>query len=235
MGANVADFITNPDFLNILTGGAGIYSKISTASAAKDAYDANAAVADMQAEQVLKTAKVNAATAETQARDAVVRGGETETGMRRQFAVLRGRQRAQAAAMGIDVDSGSPAHAREVSRGEEERDVAVNALNHAREAWGYKVAAANHLAEGEAGAAAMRYQGTLARIQGKSALTTGHMSGFADLLSLVPANIGQAAGGGTLYVPGSNPAPYVPPDSVVSDDATARAMRFARKTPLSKV
>jgi hypothetical protein len=201
MGA-FTDIFTNPDFLaQALTTGAGVYSKISSAQAQSGAYDANAAVADMQAEQASRAAKLNAAAANAQARDAVMRGGEKEEAMRRQFAVLRGRQRAQAAAMGVDADSGSALHAAEVSRGEEERDAAVNALNHAREAWGYRVQAANAIAGGESGAAAMRYQGTLARIQGKSALTAAYTSGFADLLSLVPSNIGQASGGGVLKVP----------------------------------
>jgi hypothetical protein len=77
----------------------------------------------------------------------------------------------------------------------------VNALNHAREAWGYNVAAATFLAEGESSAAALRYQGQLARIQGHSAKTAAYTSGFADLLSLVPSDIGQAAGGGALKIP----------------------------------
>jgi hypothetical protein len=130
--------------------------------------------------------------------------------------------------MGLDADSGSPLQIQEVSRKEEERDAAVNALNHAREAWGYNVAAANFLAEGESNAAALRYQGRIAGIQGKSALVSGYTNGFADLLSLVPANAGQAAGGGTIRVT----APYVAPDSVVSNDAAAQATRLARRTPL---
>jgi hypothetical protein len=228
MGANMSGLV---NAIPAITTAAGVYSDISAASARRDAYDANAAAADIQAEQALKAAGLNAATEEARARDAVARGGVEEEAMRRRFKTLRGKQRAQAAAMGIETDSGSAARAVEVSRGEEERDVAVNALNRAREAWGYRVQAANALAEGESDAAALRYQGTIFRIQGKSALRAAYTGGFADLLSLAPVNVGQAVGGGTIRIPGSNPAPYVPPDSVASDDAAARALRLARRTP----
>jgi hypothetical protein len=133
-------------------------------------------------------AEQNAKIARAQASDAVKRGGAEEESMRRQFAILRGQQLASAAASGVDTGSGSPLDIQKASRKEEERDVAVNALNFAREAWGYKVEANNYLTEGISRAGALRQQGY-------SGMVGAYTNAGASLLSLA----------GSMYAPTQAP------------------------------
>ncbi|MBQ9526721.1 MAG: hypothetical protein IJR68_03845 [Fretibacterium sp.] len=89
-------------------------------------------------------AEQNAAIAEAQGHDAIERGGTEELRLRRQLAQQRGNARAQAAASGIDADSGSLLDVRNASISEGERDAAAIRYNAARERWGYQVQAQNY-------------------------------------------------------------------------------------------
>ena len=101
-------------------------------------------------------AEQNARISEAQAHDAIERGGEEETRLRRQMAQMRGNARAQAAASGIDADSGSLLDVRNASISEGERDAAAIRYNAARERWGYQMQAGNYRNEASAARAAGR-------------------------------------------------------------------------------
>jgi hypothetical protein len=161
-------------------------------------YAANQA-AKAQASAALQAGEANARLAEAQATDAVKRGGEREEAMRRQLSMLRGRQAAQAAAMGVEADSGSALDIRDASMLEGERDVSTNALNHAREAWGYGVQAANYRSQAAAEAAA-------ARAQGRSAMIGGMFGAASSLLSLAAPTVRASSSSITV-----NPSQYAQP------------------------
>ena len=176
-----------------------------------------------------RIAEINAGISEQQATDAVKRGGEQEERIRRHVASIVGRQRAAAAASGLSPDSGSALDARNSSMLEGERDAVTNALNHARQAWGFGVDASNYKyqaaierTQGAAGAAA-------ARAQGDSAFIGGLFGGASSLLSMAAPTaayrgsntialgdgglFGAAAGTGAIYSPVNKAlqiAAYVP-------------------------
>ncbi|MDR1650747.1 MAG: hypothetical protein LBR87_03075 [Synergistaceae bacterium] len=175
-------------------------SGVGAVSQIYQGYGANKA-AQAQADAAMRAAEQNARIARFQASDAVKRGGAEEAGMRRQFDILRGRREASAAAAGIQTDSGSMKDIQEASVREEERDVSVNALNHAREAWGYSVQAENYLYEGASRAASLRSQGY-------SALGSGVMGGVTGLLSLVSPMAGKTTSSRAIKV---DPNQYASP------------------------
>lgn len=125
----------------------------------------------------------NARIADMQATDAIQRGGREEGNLRRRARQIAGAQIAQAAASGLAGDSGSLADAYLQSATNMERDVATNAINHAKEAWGYNTQAANY-----------RSQASGLRAAGKSAFMGGLLGAGTSLLSLATPNMFGAAG-----------------------------------------
>lgn len=135
-------------------------------------------------------AEANAGIADANAHDAILRGGMEETKMRRQAAMLRGAQRAAAAASGVVADAGSAAEVQDAAMRERERDIKVNALNAARERWGYQTQAQNYRAEAAA-----------ARAQGTNALIGGAIGAGTSLLSLASAGSAASRGGAGTFTP----------------------------------
>ena len=156
--------------------------------------------ANAQAEAAMQAGQINARIAEAQATDAVKRGGEQEQKIRRQLAAIVGRQKAVAAASGVVTDSGSALDVRNASLLENERDVETNALNHAREAWGYGVQATNYRNQAEAESAALK-------AQGRNAFLGGLFGGASSLLSLATPAAAGAAGSRSISL-GQINSPY---------------------------
>lgn len=143
--------------------------------------------ANRAAKAEARVAEQNARIAEMRATDAVKRGGEEEMRRRRDMARLEGRQRAMAAAAGIDADSGSMEDIRNASMLEGERDVSTIRLNAAREAWGHNVDATNH-----------RNRASAARASGRNALLGGFLGAGGSLLSMAGT---PASGRNSLKIP----------------------------------
>ena len=112
--------------------------------------------ANSAAKAQAQAAEQNARIAEAQGHDAIERGGDEELRLRRQAAIRRGNARAQAAASGIDADSGSMLDTRNADISETERDAAAIRYNAARERWGYQVQAQNYRNEASAARASGR-------------------------------------------------------------------------------
>lgn len=93
-------------------------------------------------------ADMNADMADAQARDAITRGQEEERRHRQSVQGLIGRQRAALAAQGVDVNSGSALDVQADAAKFGALDAVTIRNNAAREAWGYRVQAANYKAEG---------------------------------------------------------------------------------------
>jgi hypothetical protein len=155
---------------------------------------AGGAAANASAKAQAAAMNQNARIAERQSSDAHIRGGLEELAIKRRMSVLNGAQRAQAAASGVDVNSGSMLDVQNASTREGSMDVALNEMNHAREAWGYDVQASNY-----------RNQASVARAEGRNAFTAGLIGGGASLLSLATpgAGTGGAAGGAGTIKPKS--------------------------------
>jgi len=152
--------------------------------------------ADRAARAETEVMNQNARNQEIMATDAVKRGGQEETKIRRRMAMLRGTQRAQAAASGLDADVGSMVDIQDVGMVEDEHDVTTNALNHAREAWRHQVQANNY-----------RNAAATACAAGKNAMLGGILGAGGSLLSLAASAVsmggsnsiklaGGSAGGG---------------------------------------
>ena len=162
--------------------------------------------ADRAARAEAAVQEQNARNQEIMAVDAVKRGGQEETKLRRRMAILRGQQRAQAAASGLNVDAGSMADIQDASMVEGEHDVSTNALNHAREAWGHNVQATNH-----------KNAASAARAAGRNAFMGGLLGAGTSLLSLATPAVSMGGSSairlsaGTsqaLDVAGHLPGPY---------------------------
>lgn len=121
----------------------------------------------------------NARIADQQATDTVQRGGREEADIRRNAQRIAGAQRAQAAASGLALDSGSLTDAAIQSATNASRDVAKNAINHAKEAWGYNMQANNY-----------RAQASAARASGRNAMLGGIINAGTSLLALATPNMG---------------------------------------------
>lgn len=118
-------------------------------------------------------AEQNARIADLQATEAVKGSSKEEMKLRRQMQMLQGRQRAVAAASGLNADAGSMADIQDASMREGEQDVSVLRMNAARESWGYQVQGTNY-----------RNQASAARAAGKNAMLGGFFGAGASLLSL---------------------------------------------------
>lgn len=114
----------------------------------------------------------NAKYAEQQAADAIQVGQEAEYRHRAGVRGLVGSQRAASAAQGIDIDSGSALDIQLESVGIGELDALTIRNNAAREAWGYKVEAAD-----------LRNRGALAQYAGRNAAASYRNQSWSTLLT----------------------------------------------------
>ncbi len=113
-------------------------------------------------------AEMNAASANAQARDVLVRGGFAANRRRGETQKLIGSQKVALAAQGIDIDSGSAAELLEDTSKMGELD-AININNNAwREAFGYKTAAISATNQG-------KFLEMAANNQAKQTVLTGGM------------------------------------------------------------
>lgn len=118
-----------------------------------------------------QVATMNAKIADQNARDALERGKIEEQQKRQEIAMLTGRQRAAMAANGVDITYGSPLDTIVDTAMLGEIDALTIRSNAAREAYGYKVNAANSRADA-----------TLSLANGKSAKTAGYLSAGGTIL-----------------------------------------------------
>lgn len=91
---------------------------------------------------------MNAKLAELNSQDAIRRGDQTASTLRRENKKLMGSQRAALAAQGIDIDSGSALDIQNETSDLGYMDQITAKNNAWREAWGYKVESNNSLAQG---------------------------------------------------------------------------------------
>jgi hypothetical protein len=147
--------------LAIIGVGMSIAGAVQNARGAKKAGDAANAAGESEA----KRDEYNAGIADLQAQDALARGAVDESRFRTSVRGLIGSQRAGFAAQGVDVGSGSAADVQADAAYLGELDALQIRSNAAREAWGYRVEAAdNRMAAdvarkgGQAARTASRYQ-----------------------------------------------------------------------------
>lgn len=114
----------------------------------------------------------NAAAADAQAADAIARGAESVARSRAAGRSLTGSQRASMAAQGIDAGSGSAADVISNDQTLGEFDALTISQNAQREAWGFKVEAAND-----------RGQANLARMGGRNQAASYRNQAVGTLLS----------------------------------------------------
>lgn len=114
-------------------------SSLKAGNAAKRAGQAQRRVAESQAD----LADFNAQVADLQAADAIARGAEDEGRFRQGVRALIGSQRAAIGASGVDVNYGSSVDVQADAAFLGELDALTIRTNAAREAWGYKVQAAD--------------------------------------------------------------------------------------------
>lgn len=98
----------------------------------------SAASAQQQASNNRRTAEYNAKVAEIQAQDAITRGNEESSKVRRQYAQMEGRQRAELAAKGLDLTEGTVADVIDQTDFFSQIDQNTARTNAAREAWGLR-------------------------------------------------------------------------------------------------
>lgn len=183
-----------------LTAGGAIVSAVQQRHAGRAAEQAAIAAGEAEqraaeataraAESTAQLAEYNAAVAELQARDAEQRGALEANRYRAMVRQVIGAQRAGFAAGNIDVGYGSAVDVQTDTAFLGELDALTIRTNAAREAWGYRVEAADLrqravIARQEG--AAMIEQGRLARAaglaQGRAARTQGNLGAAATLLN----------------------------------------------------
>ena len=142
--------------LTAVSAGASLYQGYASGQSAM-------AQADAQADALERNSDISRA----QGHDAIERGGMEELRLRRQLANLRANQRTQAAASGIDINSGSALDVQNASISEGEFDAEAVRFNAARAKWGYDTQANN------------------ARAIGRSTRTNALIGGVANALGTV--------------------------------------------------
>lgn len=103
-------------------------------------------------------AKNNARMAEYAAQDAKRRGDLEAANVRRQTAMLEGRQRSIMASRGLDLTVGTPADILEQTSFFGETDESMARYNAQRDAWAYRAQRQNILTEGKAAASKGRME-----------------------------------------------------------------------------
>lgn len=112
--------------------GLSAYGKMRSGQETKQIYDANAGIADWQAQ------------------DALERGAVEEKRLRRRTEQVIGSQRTGLAAQGVDVNRGSALDVQADAAYLGELDALTIKNNAAKEAWGYKVQASDYRYRGKA-------------------------------------------------------------------------------------
>lgn len=98
----------------------------------------SATSAQQQTSNNRRTVEYNAKVAEIQAQDAITRGDEEANKVRRQYAQMEGRQRAELAAKGLDLNEGTVADVIDQTSFFSQVDQNTAKQNAAREAWGLR-------------------------------------------------------------------------------------------------
>lgn len=122
---------------------ATVASGVMTAAAQRR----NAIAQSQQSHYQAAVARNNQIAAEHAARDAEARGRQTAADIRRKQSAVTGAQRAQLAAAGVDVSSGTALSLTEETAGLAAQDIAVARNNAAREALGFRNQGSNFNAE----------------------------------------------------------------------------------------
>jgi hypothetical protein len=157
---------------------AGIIGAASTVSSGVSQwYQGDALKARGRYEQQI--AEHNAHIADMQAEDAIARGYEAEFTRRTQTNQLLGSQRVALAAQGIDIGSGSAADAQYDTQVIGELDATTIRNNARREAWGFRVDAADWRQRGKAA----RIEGEIGQMNARIGAGSTLLTGAADLYS----------------------------------------------------
>jgi hypothetical protein len=136
------------------------------------------AAARSQANAQAAAAEQNANIARMQATDAVKRGGMEEMRIRRDAALLRGRQRVIAAASRLDPDTGSMFDVQNSSMNQAALDITINEANAQREKWAHDVEAVNFM-----------NQASAARAAGNNAFAGGLVNAGTGLMALATPSV----------------------------------------------
>lgn len=138
--------------------GASVMLGLSAAGAVSGAMGAysNARSQKAQLEYQAQVAANNARLAEMQAAQVLEVGAAAENAQQLKTAQMFADQRAALAANGVDLGSGSANEILATTKFMGERDVATIRDNALRQAWGYKVNAANSMADANAASASAR-------------------------------------------------------------------------------
>lgn len=143
------------------------------------------------AEANAQTAEWNAGIADLAGGDALARGGVMAGRVKMEGAILAGRQKAALASSGVDVQSGSAVDVQESSAGLNALDALTVQNNAAREAWGYKVQAAQ-----------FRRQAKVLRATGSARMTGAILGGAVGSAKMMLPFL-RVAGQGTDFGDGS--------------------------------
>lgn len=130
---------------------------------------ATAAAGDYNA----KMMELNAKLADYQGEDAIRRGNADAQKHRKNVKQMQGAQRVALAAQGIEIDSGSAAQIQEDTRMLGEMDAMTIKNNAWREAWGYRVQAAQGRSQAE-------FTRMASRNEARSTLLTGGMKALSS-------------------------------------------------------
>lgn len=122
-----------------------------------------------QAEAQKQAAENNAMVAEWQAQNAQKRGDWEAAQIRRKAAAVKGTQRAEFGARGLDLTYGTPADIMDQTDFFSETDVATTRTNAANEAWAYRAQKANYQAQARSSNPWMAGAGALVSGAGKVA------------------------------------------------------------------
>jgi hypothetical protein len=139
----------------------------------------NATAAQQQGDYQAGIFGQDASLADQQATDAIARGHESELKSRGSTRLLTGTQRADLAAQGISLDSGSAADIIDQDRALGELDALQIRNNARREAWGFQTQAAQYRSQADMARVAGRNTAAAYRNQSVNTL----LSGASDLFS----------------------------------------------------
>jgi hypothetical protein len=151
-----------------------VYGQIAQGRAANKAAKSQAAAAEATAQQQ----EFNAGVADAQARDAVAVGDDQVARLRTSVRGLIGTQRAGYAGQGVSVDTGSAADVQADAQALSEADVRTIRANAQRQAWGFRVDAANYRKNADVA----RKGGVVALKEGSAAQTASYIGAGATVL-----------------------------------------------------
>lgn len=160
----------------VASGGVKAYSAMKGAANQSAALKAKGAFEQQQAD-------TNARLLEMQGEDALRIGDLESSSIRSQGKQAAGAQKVSAAASGIDATSGSAGVAQEESLAMSQRDAQTVKNNAWREAWGFKVKAADTRNQG-------KFSNTAAQNEAKSTLAAGGMQAASSVLDAATSAAG---------------------------------------------